>query len=339
MKEDEDRREKDNIRKDAGSSKRLEMNSRSPVSGTLEGSTPPPLIVMDKDVPPRHILPSDRPTLHNVDAHVDRSRGQHSQCTTGPNKKTEVTPSGDTTRMMITVNGVRLDDILKKKRQESLSRTPPTKRKMPKTTKKQKTTTPSVESGKKIWEYMVKKRARTDSLEDNTRCEDDPSTANIRSEDNPSEERRQPSNNINVMKNVNDGDLNLDDVKLTFKTAIKTTPKNSMNVRKSSINEKILKFQELSQGHDCVIGSGRCATHNVKMVRVVKNVRKSESTDGGGVRWRLCESTLLECPRTGQGKLSNDKLVMSSQLPEGGPIRTEKTFSFTTEDQPDRSTR
>ena len=100
-----------------------------------------------------------------------------------------------------------------------------------------------------------------------------------------------------------------------------------MNVRKSNISDRILKFQELSDGNDCVIGSGRCATHTVKLVRVIKNVRKSEPIEDGGVRWRLCESTLLECPDAGRGKLSDDVSVMSSLLPERGPMRSQKTFN------------
>ena len=94
----------------------------------------------------------------------------------------------------------------------------------------------------------------------------------------------------------------------------------------SCICDRILKFQELSQGNDCVIGSGRCATHNVKIVRVVKKVRKSETAEGGGVRWRLCESTILECPKSSLRKLTSDVSVTSSLLPEGEPMGTQKTF-------------
>ena len=140
-------------------------------------------------------------------------------------------------------------------------------------------------------------------------------------EDNPYEEIRQPSIDMNV-KNTHDGGTNIE--KLTFKT----TPAANMNVKISSISDKILKFQELSQGDECVIGSGRCATHNVKIVRVVKSVRKSEPVEGGGLRWRLCESTILECPRASLGKPSDDVSVMSSLLPEGEPIRTQKTFDL-----------
>ena len=76
-------------------------------------------------------------------------------------------------------------------------------------------------------------------------------------------------------------------------TEVKTTDKLKMTfstlptARKSSISEKILRFQELAESDDCVIGSGRCATHNLKIVRVVKNVRVSEPAEGGGINWRV----------------------------------------------------
>ena len=93
---------------------------------------------------------------------------------------------------------------------------------------------------------------------------------NKETEDNLNNTRRQPSANINMMKTVNDGEVN--NVKLTFKT----TPQTNMSVRKTSVSDKILKFQELSQPNECVIGSSRCATHNEKLVRVIKNVRRSK---------------------------------------------------------------
>ena len=38
-----------------------------------------------------------------------------------------------------------------------------------------------------------------------------------------------------------------------------------------------------------MIGSGYCATRNVKIVRVVKNVRQKYEYENGALRWRLRE--------------------------------------------------
>ena len=70
-------------------------------------------------------------------------------------------------------------------------------------------------------------------------------------------------------------------------------------------------------GNKCVIGSGRCATHNVRVVRTIMNVRKSDQNEAGVMRWRLCESTVLVCPRAHNRKLASDVKVMTSQSEEG----------------------
>ena len=92
--------------------------------------------------------------------------------------------------------------------------------------------------------------------------------------------------NIQVLK-LSTTEVCKPEVKTTNK--LKITFNKTPSVRKSSINEKILRFQELSESNDCVIGSGRCATHNLKIVRVIKNVRISEPVEGEGVKWRLRE--------------------------------------------------
>ena len=70
-------------------------------------------------------------------------------------------------------------------------------------------------------------------------------------------------------------------------------------------------------GDECVIGSGRCATHNIKVVRTIMNVRKSEQNEAGVMRWRLCESTVLVCPTAHNRKPASEVEVMTSQSEEG----------------------
>ena len=50
------------------------------------------------------------------------------------------------------------------------------------------------------------------------------------------------------------------------------------------MSDRILRFTELERGDECVIGSGRCATHNVKIVRVMKDVRQKDFDENGALR-------------------------------------------------------
>ena len=69
-----------------------------------------------------------------------------------------------------------------------------------------------------------------------------------------------------------------------------TLPANS-NVRK-----KIAKYQELSTKDECVIGSGMCVIHKVKVIRVLKPTRMSVINTDGSLGWRMSETTTLACP-------------------------------------------
>ena len=72
---------------------------------------------------------------------------------------------------------------------------------------------------------------------------------------------------------------------------------------------------ELERGNECVIGSGRCATHNVRTVRVMKNMKQRYECDDGSLKWRLCETTILECPRAFSGRLNSENIDVTI-LPE-----------------------
>ena len=49
-------------------------------------------------------------------------------------------------------------------------------------------------------------------------------------------------------------------------------------------------------GGVCVKGSGRCLTHDVKLVREIKNMRMSETDKNVFTMWRLRDSAILVCP-------------------------------------------
>ena len=67
-----------------------------------------------------------------------------------------------------------------------------------------------------------------------------------------------------------------------------------------------------SDGDKCLIGSGRCAKHNTRVVRVVKEKRVSVVNKDGTVGWKMCEVTTLACPAVNPGRTcvtrSNDCL-------------------------------
>ena len=52
----------------------------------------------------------------------------------------------------------------------------------------------------------------------------------------------------------------------------------------------------LAKSEECVIGSGMCAKHNIKAIRVLKTMRMSVINKDGPLGWRLCETTILACP-------------------------------------------
>ena len=46
----------------------------------------------------------------------------------------------------------------------------------------------------------------------------------------------------------------------------------------------------------CLIGSGGCANHNTRVVRVVEQKKTSVVNKDGSIGWRMCEAVILACP-------------------------------------------
>ena len=80
-------------------------------------------------------------------------------------------------------------------------------------------------------------------------------------------------------------------MKLTFGTAVG-----------QSVRENIAMFQELQRGGVCVMGSGRCAEHNRRLVRTVTMKRVSEKDEKGDTKWVMREVTTLTCPGSTVGQ-------------------------------------
>ena len=103
---------------------------------------------------------------------------------------------------------------------------------------------------------------------------------------------------------------------------LKTTKLTFSQLSNHRVGSMIDKFQKLSRAGECVLGSGGCAFHNVKLVRGVKKKRMSVKDDKGVVRWVMCDVTSLVCPvaqrasegRFGEKESENSETDMKPSL-------------------------
>ena len=93
---------------------------------------------------------------------------------------------------------------------------------------------------------------------------------------------------------------------------------NKIETRKN-VSQKINMFQGLGRGQECVKGSGRCATHNCRLVREIKNKKTSNLDKNGKVIWQMCEVTISVCPaaHTKQTDSANIQAVANSPSSAG----------------------
>ena len=97
------------------------------------------------------------------------------------------------------------------------------------------------------------------------------------------------------------GDMN--ETKKTFST---------VKPKKNEVKKKIEQFTKISKDSDnCLIGSGRCATHNTKVMRVMVKKRVSVQYKDGSVGWQMCEGTTLSCPAVNPGHSTGSCDVLS----------------------------
>ena len=183
----------------------------------------------------------------------------------------------------ITINGVSLMVLQKMKMKNSSDRkTTPNNKKTPQRKyKKTMTTTPSNNS---IEKYLTKKTAGNKNNKNTFALKTTPKEDNVAS----TEVNDENSTRIDSMKNTSVVSSEEDKKKTTFK------PLNTASTAK--VTENIKMFQELVDGAECRLGSGRCSTHNVKLVRNVCKKRVSCVTDNGRVTWSMREGVTLACP-------------------------------------------
>ena len=123
----------------------------------------------------------------------------------------------------------------------------------------------------------------------------------------------------------NKNDIDNKNVKKTFSST-------ADSMRKRSISEKIKSFEVFQNGGEageCIMGSGRCATHHTKLVREVKNKRTSFVNKVGEIEWKIREGTILVCPVAGRKLLANENTVVTSPLTElGSTNKKQKTLDI-----------
>ena len=105
--------------------------------------------------------------------------------------------------------------------------------------------------------------------------------------------------------------------KLTFKPV--AGPKVKDNIR---------MFQEFQRGGDCVMGSGRCAEHNVRLVRKVTHKKVSSVNDDGMIKWTTREVTILACPASNLSQPVGEKPALPDlSMKSGGETNKRQRFT------------
>ena len=221
----------------------------------------------------------------------------------------------DNTPHCITVNGRRLSYPrsigkmnVKKIGQED-------KRNTPKRRKKTLETQPS--SGQ-IWKYLTVTKKK-DSDQEYRKIQED-NTPGMEDKNTEREEGKNKKKDLHE-KGVETKEFNKG--KTTFK------PMNTVKVK-----ENIKMFQKLSMGENCVIGSGRCSRHNVKLVRGVVMKKVSCIDKNGKLSWLMREVTNLSCPYKPDRQHGSDESAMMSPVTQSrGTNGSVKKLRYEVEDQ------
>ena len=95
------------------------------------------------------------------------------------------------------------------------------------------------------------------------------------------------------------------------------------------VKKKIEMFSDMSQEVKCVLGSGYCSGHNVKLVRSIVKKKISETDCNGKVTWPMREVITLACPAI-QPIVRNVSAIpaLGSEEPELGTTNGKKLKVF-----------
>ena len=88
-------------------------------------------------------------------------------------------------------------------------------------------------------------------------------------------------------------------------------------------------YQELGRGQACIKGSGRCATHNCKLVRKIENKKTSKIDKNGKLVWQMCEVTISVCPAAqSEQTISVNNQAVANSLCSAGNNNNKKQRLF-----------
>ena len=203
------------------------------------------------------------------------------ECTSSHGVNNDDTFVGGVGNREITVNGIKLSEMTKRRLSDK-KKTTPVKKMTLKNTNKKQSTTPSVSRYGNIKQYLVKKKV---VVKEEDKTTDDAYVVHEQQEDKNKAENDVPMTISRSNVSLSDKLENLKSMKPTFSQPI--MPK---------VGSIIEKFRKLSSGGECLFGSGRCAHHNVKLTRGVVKKRVSVKDDQGVVKWVMCDVTSLVCP-------------------------------------------
>ena len=223
----------------------------------------------------------------------------------------------------ITVNGVDIMEIQRRKNDNTKEKTQSKVKTTPGRKKTLVKTTPSSDTASKKPGQMLKYVTRLNKkTEDNPRIEDDRNM-----------EKHTQEDNLKIMKTTqpkgvaNEDNQNLKKkVKMTF-----TKPPTRIGVR-----ERVNNYENNTSEKGCLFLDGMCMKHKVSLIRHIKVRKMSVVSDGGDVSWTKNEFTALMCPSANQPSLVNtpeSAVVMSST--EEGKVSNKKPriLSHVSEDQ------
>ena len=186
---------------------------------------------------------------------------------------------------------------------------------------------------------LVKKKTQSNTTPGRKKKEDKnvlPSTMNIKKyttqrdkkgDINISQKTEQEEQDNDIMKDNNKED----DIRIPEDNTIHDkSQEDTLPLRKKTtfgpintpppIKKKIDRFQNFQNGDKCVVGSGRCATHHIKLVKRVVERKVSKLNKFGQVTWTMGEGIIFDCPKSGQTERSGD-----STAPINLPVKGNST--------------
>ena len=108
--------------------------------------------------------------------------------------------------------------------------------------------------------------------------------------------------------------------------------------KQPTMKEHIAIFQKFANGDDCVFGSGRCSTHNTKLVRIVVKKRVCSVSEEERVTLPMGEAINLACPyRIDKRSVGENKAVMSESSRFEGTNENKRICLDSETDQPHAS--